>query len=117
MNVEQLKNLLGTKTPRNDVELYVDGPFASPFSDVINSRTVICIAGGIGFTPFFCVIQNLMYLTDKKHIVVININNHDAIFSLLLDGTAGMVDRIVCISFFAFKKLKAFCGHHRPSIN
>ncbi|XP_046448810.1 NADPH oxidase 4-like [Daphnia pulex] len=56
---KQLKSLLG-KTQRDDVELYVDGPFSSPFSDVINSRTVICIAGGIGFTPFLCVIHNLI---------------------------------------------------------
>jgi NAD(P)H-flavin reductase len=61
MNLGQLKNLLGTKTQRNDVELYVDGPFSSPFSDVINSKTAICIAGGIGFTPFLCVIHHLMY--------------------------------------------------------
>ncbi|EFX61333.1 hypothetical protein DAPPUDRAFT_69894, partial [Daphnia pulex] len=62
------------KTQRDDVELYVDGPFSSPFSDVINSRTVICIAGGIGFTPFLCVIHNLIRngwnaRPDRLHIV------------------------------------------------
>ena len=43
------------------VALYVDGPFTSPLNDVLKSKIVICIAGGIGFTPFLSSIQHLMY--------------------------------------------------------
>jgi predicted ferric reductase len=33
---------------------------------------VICIAGGIGFTPFLCVIHNLMYIIQVKCLPVTN---------------------------------------------
>lgn len=59
--IEQLKRLLLHREKRmKEVELYVDGPFSSPLTDVLNSKTVICIAGGIGFTPFLCVVHHLM---------------------------------------------------------
>lgn len=71
---KQLKSLLGVEARRDDIELYVDGPFSSPFCGVLNSKTVICIAGGIGFTPFLCVIHNLIRngwhaRPDRLHIV------------------------------------------------
>lgn len=53
----QLKELLLLD---RHVALYVDGPFASPLVDVLHTETVICIAGGIGFTPFLASIQHLV---------------------------------------------------------
>jgi predicted ferric reductase len=43
-----------------DVKIFVDGPFSSPTQDVFSFRRSICIAGGIGITPFLSVISFLM---------------------------------------------------------
>lgn len=53
----QLKDIL---LADQHVALYVDGPFSSPLVDVLSTETVICIAGGIGFTPFLSSIQHLI---------------------------------------------------------
>ena len=34
------------------LKLYIDGPFCSPVQDVFSFKISICIAGGIGVTPF-----------------------------------------------------------------
>ncbi|KAF3847845.1 hypothetical protein F7725_020873 [Dissostichus mawsoni] len=35
-------------------KLYVDGPFGSPSEEVFNYDVSVCVAGGIGVTPFAC---------------------------------------------------------------
>ncbi|XP_004075854.1 NADPH oxidase 4 isoform X2 [Oryzias latipes] len=40
--------------------LYVDGPFGSPSEEVFNYDVSLCIAGGIGVTPFACVLNALI---------------------------------------------------------
>ncbi|XP_067101776.1 NADPH oxidase 4 [Osmerus mordax] len=40
--------------------LYVDGPFGSPSEDVFNYEVSLCVAGGIGVTPFACVLHTLL---------------------------------------------------------
>ncbi|AWO99134.1 putative NADPH oxidase 4 [Scophthalmus maximus] len=58
--------------PRADIEilpmvqqrrypkLYVDGPFGSPSEEVFNYDVSLCVAGGIGVTPFACVLRALL---------------------------------------------------------
>ncbi|XP_029028143.1 NADPH oxidase 4 isoform X2 [Betta splendens] len=41
-------------------KLYVDGPFGSPSEDVFNYDVSFCVAGGIGVTPFACVLHALL---------------------------------------------------------
>ncbi|XP_034023644.1 NADPH oxidase 4 [Thalassophryne amazonica] len=41
-------------------KLYVDGPFGSPSEDVFNYDVSLCVAGGIGVTPFACVLHALL---------------------------------------------------------
>lgn len=41
-------------------KLYVDGPFGSPSEDVFNYEVSLCVAGGIGVTPFACVLHTLL---------------------------------------------------------
>ncbi|XP_033739342.1 NADPH oxidase 4-like [Pecten maximus] len=53
---------ISSKSPQIDV--YVDGPFASPSENIGNYPVSLCIAGGIGVTPFISWIQ---YLRNKKH--------------------------------------------------
>ncbi|XP_063160811.1 NADPH oxidase 4 [Candoia aspera] len=46
-------------------KLYVDGPFGSPFEESFNYEVSLCIAGGIGVTPFAAIFNTL--LDDWKH--------------------------------------------------
>ncbi|KAM7399365.1 hypothetical protein PAMP_018640 [Pampus punctatissimus] len=41
-------------------KLYVDGPFGSPSEEVFNYDVSLCVAGGIGVTPFACVLNALL---------------------------------------------------------
>ncbi|KAJ4935366.1 hypothetical protein JOQ06_016902 [Pogonophryne albipinna] len=41
-------------------KLYVDGPFGSPSEEVFNYDVSVCVAGGIGVTPFACVLHALL---------------------------------------------------------
>ncbi|XP_051933739.1 NADPH oxidase 4 isoform X2 [Hippocampus zosterae] len=43
-------------------KLYVDGPFGSPSEEVFNYDVSLCVAGGIGVTPFACVLHTLLEL-------------------------------------------------------
>ncbi|KAK2831092.1 hypothetical protein Q7C36_016178 [Tachysurus vachellii] len=46
-------------------ELYVDGPFGSPSEEVFHYEVSVCVAGGIGVTPFACILHTL--LDDCRH--------------------------------------------------
>ncbi|KAI4898998.1 hypothetical protein NFI96_024452 [Prochilodus magdalenae] len=40
--------------------LYVDGPFGTPSEEVFNYEVSVCVAGGIGVTPFACILTALL---------------------------------------------------------
>lgn len=46
--------------------LYIDGPFGSPSEDVFNYDVSFCVAGGIGVTPFACVLNALLWVIKQK---------------------------------------------------
>ncbi|XP_077468474.1 NADPH oxidase 4 [Stigmatopora argus] len=41
-------------------KLYVDGPFGSASEEVFNYDVSLCVAGGIGVTPFACILNALL---------------------------------------------------------
>uniref|UniRef100_A0A8C6TZR1 NADPH oxidase 4 n=1 Tax=Neogobius melanostomus TaxID=47308 RepID=A0A8C6TZR1_9GOBI len=41
-------------------KIFVDGPFGSASEDVFNYDVSLCVAGGIGVTPFACVLRALL---------------------------------------------------------
>ncbi|XP_066535289.1 NADPH oxidase 4 isoform X2 [Hoplias malabaricus] len=41
-------------------KVYVDGPFGSPSEEVFNYEVSVCVAGGIGVTPFACILHTLL---------------------------------------------------------
>ncbi|XP_072018761.1 NADPH oxidase 4-like [Amphiura filiformis] len=45
---------------------YVDGPYGSPSEDVFRYRTSVCIAGGVGVTPYAAVLQALLDESRKS---------------------------------------------------
>ncbi|XP_023563469.1 NADPH oxidase 4 isoform X2 [Octodon degus] len=44
----------------NYPKLYIDGPFGSPFEESLSYETSLCVAGGIGVTPFASVLNTLL---------------------------------------------------------
>ncbi|XP_048351206.1 NADPH oxidase 4-like isoform X2 [Sphaerodactylus townsendi] len=45
---------------RHYPKLYVDGPFGSPFEESFNYEVSLCVAGGIGVTPFASILRTLL---------------------------------------------------------
>ncbi|XP_053871654.1 NADPH oxidase 4 isoform X1 [Malaclemys terrapin pileata] len=45
---------------RNYPKLYIDGPFGSPSEESLNYEVSLCVAGGIGVTPFASVLNTLL---------------------------------------------------------
>lgn len=45
----------------------MDGPFGSPSEDVFNYDVSLCVAGGIGVTPFACMLHTLLWVTQLGH--------------------------------------------------
>ncbi|XP_017505244.3 NADPH oxidase 4 isoform X4 [Manis javanica] len=45
---------------RNYPNLYIDGPFGSPFEESLNYEISLCVAGGIGVTPFASILNTLL---------------------------------------------------------
>ncbi|XP_053241533.1 NADPH oxidase 4 isoform X2 [Podarcis raffonei] len=41
-------------------KLYVDGPFGSPFEECFHYEVSLCVAGGIGVTPFASILNTLL---------------------------------------------------------
>ncbi|XP_012497237.1 PREDICTED: NADPH oxidase 4 [Propithecus coquereli] len=46
---------------RSYPKLYIDGPFGSPFEESLNYEVSLCVAGGIGVTPFASILNTLLY--------------------------------------------------------
>uniref|UniRef100_F7F2V7 NADPH oxidase 4 n=1 Tax=Ornithorhynchus anatinus TaxID=9258 RepID=F7F2V7_ORNAN len=46
--------------PRNYPKVYIDGPFGSPFEESLNYEVSLCVAGGIGVTPFASILNTLL---------------------------------------------------------
>lgn len=42
--------------------LYIDGPFGSPSEESLNYEVSLCVAGGIGVTPFASILNTLLYV-------------------------------------------------------
>lgn len=53
-------NLIGSSAFLSRPRVHVDGPFGSPSEEVFNYEVSLCVAGGIGVTPFACVLQELL---------------------------------------------------------
>ncbi|XP_023501360.2 NADPH oxidase 4 isoform X2 [Equus caballus] len=45
---------------RHYPKLYIDGPFGSPFEESLNYEVSLCVAGGIGVTPFASILNTLL---------------------------------------------------------
>uniref|UniRef100_A0A8B9PCI7 NADPH oxidase 4 n=1 Tax=Apteryx owenii TaxID=8824 RepID=A0A8B9PCI7_APTOW len=60
LHSSQDKEILPIFQQRRYPKLYVDGPFGSPFEESLNYKVSLCVAGGIGVTPFASVLNTLL---------------------------------------------------------
>ncbi|XP_045783911.1 NADPH oxidase 4-like [Maniola jurtina] len=56
---ESLEKLINERGP-NNLTILIDGPFSSPMEGVCASKVAICIAAGVGITPFVSVLKDLL---------------------------------------------------------
>ncbi|KAM4796134.1 NADPH oxidase 4 [Rhinophrynus dorsalis] len=59
------KEILPICQQRKYPKIYIDGPFGSPSEEALNYEISLCVAGGIGVTPFASVLNQL--LDSWKH--------------------------------------------------
>uniref|UniRef100_A0A8C5QGS1 NADPH oxidase 4 n=1 Tax=Leptobrachium leishanense TaxID=445787 RepID=A0A8C5QGS1_9ANUR len=52
--------VVGDWTEYATAMIYIDGPFGSPSEEVINYEISLCVAGGIGVTPFASILNQLL---------------------------------------------------------
>lgn len=46
---------------RKNPKVYIDGPFGSPSEEALNYEVSLCVAGGIGVTPFASILNQLLH--------------------------------------------------------
>jgi Ca2+-binding EF-hand superfamily protein/predicted ferric reductase len=44
----------------SSIQVYLDGPYGAPATDIFNTDHAVLIAAGIGVTPFACILQSIM---------------------------------------------------------
>ncbi|XP_026742780.1 NADPH oxidase 4-like [Trichoplusia ni] len=59
------KLLLARKS--SELSILVDGPFSSPMQSVCHSGVAICVAAGVGITPFVTVLHDMLQ-TPRNHL-------------------------------------------------
>ncbi|XP_053206494.1 NADPH oxidase 4-like isoform X2 [Panonychus citri] len=66
----KMTNTNGKDKQTDQLKFYIDGPFSSPLQDLLKHRLCVCIAGGIGVTPFISFLSllrsNPTILTSKS---------------------------------------------------
>ena len=45
--------------------MFIEGPYSTPSRDILKSRHVILVAGGIGVTPFVSVLQSVLNMLKQ----------------------------------------------------
>lgn len=45
-----------------DKRFLIDGPFPSPMESILKYNRVVCVAAGIGITPFISALNEIMFV-------------------------------------------------------
>ncbi|TYZ68820.1 hypothetical protein PybrP1_000701 [[Pythium] brassicae (nom. inval.)] len=63
-------------------DVYLDGPVGSPTQDYHRYKTVICVAGGIGVTPFASILKDVVHLWEEYRCINCNHVRHPSTFKI-----------------------------------
>ncbi|CAH0718846.1 unnamed protein product, partial [Brenthis ino] len=62
---ETLEKMIKERGP-NNLSVLIDGPFSSPMEGISSSEISICIAAGVGITPFVSVLKDMLMKPRNK---------------------------------------------------
>ncbi|KAF4047322.1 Ferric reductase NAD binding domain [Phytophthora infestans] len=62
--------------------VYLDGPIGAPTQDYHRYKTVICIGGGIGVTPFASILKDVVHLWEDNRCLNCNHIRHPSSFQI-----------------------------------
>ncbi|EGZ28224.1 hypothetical protein PHYSODRAFT_466632 [Phytophthora sojae] len=63
-------------------DVYLDGPVGAPTQDYHRYKTVICIGGGIGVTPFASILKDVVHLWEDNRCLNCNHVRHPSSFQI-----------------------------------
>ncbi|KAF1775435.1 Riboflavin synthase-like beta-barrel [Phytophthora cactorum] len=63
-------------------DVYLDGPVGAPTQDYHRYKTVICIGGGIGVTPFSSILKDVVHLWEDNRCLNCNHVRHPSAFQI-----------------------------------
>lgn len=63
-------------------DIYLDGPVGAPTQDYHRYKTVICVGGGIGVTPFASILKDVVHLWENNRCKNCNHVQHPASFKI-----------------------------------
>ncbi|RLN49421.1 hypothetical protein BBJ29_000138 [Phytophthora kernoviae] len=63
-------------------DVYLDGPVGAPTQDYHRYKTVICIGGGIGVTPFASILKDVVHLWEDNRCLNCNHVRHPSSFKI-----------------------------------
>lgn len=108
------------------IRLYIDGPFGSPSEEVFNYDVSLCVAGGIGVTPFACVLHALLWVVGIKKILCkhqmftsVNVSIFLAlvVHPVMAGGTSSYRGCTLCGSAGSFSRSTGLQSCYVPFIN
>ncbi|TDH65052.1 uncharacterized protein CCR75_009728 [Bremia lactucae] len=62
--------------------IYLDGPVGAPTQDYHRYKTVICVGGGIGVTPFASILKDVVHLWEENRCLNCNHVRHPGSFKI-----------------------------------
>ena len=63
-------------------DIYLDGPVGAPTQDYHRYKTVICVGGGIGVTPFASILKDVVHLWEDNRCLNCNHVQHPSSFKI-----------------------------------
>lgn len=63
---EKNQSIAKTHHVRPQLKFLVDGPFASPLESIFRQKIAVCVAGGVGITPFVAVFNELLHRERRE---------------------------------------------------
>ncbi|KAG2521468.1 hypothetical protein BBO99_00007186 [Phytophthora kernoviae] len=63
-------------------DVYLDGPVGAPTQDYHRYKTVICVGGGIGVTPFASILKDVVHLWEDNRCLNCNHVRHPSSFKI-----------------------------------
>nr|XP_011717688.1 NADPH oxidase 4 isoform X3 [Macaca nemestrina] len=98
---------------RNYPKLYIDGPFGSPFEESLNYEISLCVAGGIGVTPFASILNTLLKMSYHSYALLCPfpllevVHLHPSFLYILISGMTGNHTSLEDYTLFGYAEISS----------